>query len=122
MPNTYFPSLKIINKTSHTIIADKAKIADTFFSRMVGLLNRKNFSEGEALIITKCCSIHMFFMHFPIDVLFVNKDNYIVGKVEGIKPFQLSPIFFSSSYAIELPAGTIIKREIAIGDNIEWQI
>jgi len=111
--------MQILNKTKNTLISSNVTIADTFISRMIGLLNRKSLAEQEALIITKCNSIHMFFMKFPIDVLFVDKNNIVVGLLENIKPFHLSPIFFKSSYVIELPVEQIETSSSALGDVIE---
>jgi uncharacterized protein len=111
--------LKILNKTKNTVIAHKGTIADTFFSRLVGLLNRSSLSPKEALIITRCNSIHMFFMRFSIDVIFINKEDCVVGLVEGIKPFHLSPIYFKSTYAIELAEGIITQSQTSLGDEIE---
>ncbi len=109
----------ILNTTKNTIIAQKGVIADTFLARVTGLLNKKFLPSGEALIITCCRSIHMFFMRFSIDVIFVDKNNYVVGCVEHIKPFRLTPIFFRSSYAIEAPEGTIMQTKTSVGDKIE---
>lgn len=111
----------IKNQTKNTTIARKVVIADTFLSRMAGLLNKDFLPENEALVITRCQSIHMFFMRFPIDVLFVGKDNRVVGLVENIKPFRLSPIFFKSNYAVELRSGTIAKTRTSIGDELGMQ-
>ncbi|MCK5178892.1 MAG: DUF192 domain-containing protein [Candidatus Omnitrophica bacterium] len=111
--------LSIINTTKNTVIAQKARIADTFFSRMVGLLNRSSLLKDEALIITCCQSIHMFFMRFAIDAIFVDKNNCVVGIVKGIKPFCLSRIFFRSSYVVETPEGIIVQTETSLGDKIE---
>ncbi len=51
---------------------------------------------------------------------FINKDNFVVGLVERIKPFQLSSIFFKASYAIEIAAGIIAETKTSVGDKIEW--
>ena len=100
-------------------MAQQATMADTFFSRMAGLLNKKPLSSGEALIITRCQSIHMLFMRFAIDAVFVDKNNCVVGLVERIKPFQFSKIFLNASYVIELPEGSIARTKTAVGDHIE---
>ena len=113
--------MKIINNSKNTVIADAARVADTWLSRMVGLLGRDNLPVGEALVITRCRSIHMFFMRFAIDVLFVDKSDRVVGLVENIQPFRLSPIFLSSSRAVELPAGTIAATRTSRGDQLEWR-
>ena len=94
--------------------------ADTALSRMIGLLKRDQILPGEALIIPQCRSIHMFFMKFCIDVIFVDKHNCVIGLVENIKPYQLSPIFWRAACAIEIPVKTIVNTHTAIGDIIKW--
>ncbi len=109
----------IYNKTKTTTIATRAKIADSYFQRMKGLLGRASLQEEEVLVITRCNSIHMFFMKFAIDVIFVDKQRRVVGLVPEIQPFQLSAIFWKASYAVECPRGTIARKNVAIGDEIE---
>jgi len=111
--------VSIINTTQNTVITQKGALADTFFSRMTGLLNRSSLLPGEALIITRCQSIHMFFMRFAIDAIFMDKNDCVVGIVERIKPFRLSPIFFKASYVIEVPEGVIVQTKTSLGDRIE---
>lgn len=111
--------VSILNTTKNTVLARKGGIAGTFRSRMTGLLDRKSLLPGEALIITRCKSIHMFFMRFAIDAVFVDKDNSVVGLVERIKPFRLSPVFLRASYVIEVPLGTIVQTKTSVGDKIE---
>ena len=106
----------ISNLTRGSILATQVTIAKTPQERMKGLLGRGDFPSGEALVITGCQSIHMFFMKFPIDVIFCDSHNKIVGLCENIKPFALSPIFFKASYAIELPAGAISLSNTQVGD------
>jgi len=109
----------IVNLTRNTTIASNVKIAQDTLSRMKGLLGTKEFPSGEALVITHCQSIHMFFMNFPIDVIFCDKQNKVVGLCNDIKPFALSPIFFKASYAIELPAGTVATTQTQAGDQVQ---
>ena len=108
----------ISNLTRKTVIASHVEIAQNPLQRMRGLLGSNDFPQGRALIITHCQSIHMFFMKFPIDVIFCDKQNKVVGRCMGINPFCLSPIFFKASYAIELPAGSIAASKTQIGDQI----
>lgn len=111
--------MKILNLTKNTVIATRVQKADTILSRMTGLLTRRAIAEDEALIITRCKSIHMFFMKFAIDVIFVDRKNTIAGIVEDIKPFALSPTFYKSNYAIEGPAGMIKRSRCAVGDLVQ---
>jgi uncharacterized membrane protein (UPF0127 family) len=109
----------LTNLTRNTIIASRCRTAQTSWQRMKGLLGAKDLPSGEALIITQCRSIHMFFMNFSIDVIFCDRQNKVVGLCLGIKPFCLSPIFFKASYAIELPSGSIAATKTQLGDQIE---
>jgi len=113
--------MRIINKTKNTVIAEQAAMADTVLSRLKGLLGRDSINPGEALIITQCRSIHMFFMKFGIDVIFVDKRNRAVGTVKRIKPFLMSPYFWQAVSAIELPEGVIERTKTAVGDELEIQ-
>ena len=111
--------MKIFNKTKNTVIASNAAIAKSSFARMKGLLGREGLSSNEALVILQCPCIHMFFMRFGIDVIFVDKYDKVVGLVEKIQPFQFSPFFYSASYAIEVSEGTIHSTQTAVGDEIK---
>lgn len=111
--------MKIINKSRDTVIARHAKIADTVIARLQGLLGRDIFTPGEALLITRCRSIHTVFMRFSIDVIFVDKTDRVVGLARGIRPFRVSPYFFRAGYAIELPEGVVEKTGTALGDQVQ---
>jgi uncharacterized membrane protein (UPF0127 family) len=111
----------ILNLTRDTTIASNVAIAQNPWARMKGLLGVKDLPLGEALIITHCQSIHMFFMKFSIDVIFCDRHNKVIGLCERIKPFCLSPVFFKASYAIEVPSSTIAASKTQIGDQVQIQ-
>jgi uncharacterized membrane protein (UPF0127 family) len=110
--------MKIINATQGVVLAQKAAMADTMFSRMRGLLNRASLHPEEALLITHCRSIHMFFMRFSIDAVFVDREHRVVGLVKRIRPFCLSPYFRKAFSVVELPEGTIEKTKTGMGDQL----
>lgn len=66
----------------------EAKVAKTFFERARGLIGTPPPVDGSyrAMLILKCNAIHTFFMKFPIDAIFLDKDNKIVKRVNGIRP------------------------------------
>lgn len=111
--------MKVVNKSKNTVIAEDIKMADTAISRLVGLLNRSSISPKEGLIITQCRSIHMFFMKFSIDVIFVDKNEKVIGLVRNIKPWQMSPYFLKAKYVVELFPGTIDNSKTEKGDFLE---
>ncbi len=112
--------MQILNQTQNTVLAQSAVIADTIASRFIGLLRHDSLPQGQGLVITQCNSIHMFFMKFAIDVVFVDRKRIVVGLVRGIKPFQMSSYYWRSDCAIELTEGQIDRTKTALGDKIFW--
>lgn len=98
--------MKIINKTKNIVIAAEACVADSFYKRLKGLLGCRGLKTHSALIIKPCNSVHTFFMKFPIDVLFLDKNNKVIKLKQSLKPFRISPLYFNARVVIELPAGT----------------
>ena len=60
----------------------------------------------------------MFFMQFPIDVIFLSRDNEIIKIYKNLKPWRISSIIRSAVCVIELPAGTIDNTSTEEGDTI----
>ena len=112
-------TVQIVNLTKGVVIAQQAELAASLGQRMKGLLGRKNLSASEALILKPCSAIHTFFMCFPIDVLFVDKNMQIVKLIQNMSPNRLSPPILASQMVIELPAGKISQTATQIGDRLE---
>ncbi len=112
--------MRLINQTKNTILAEEVYFADTPAKRIKGLLGRKNFASKEALIIKPCNSVHTFFMRFPIDLLFINKNNQVIKLIPNLAPFRLSPICVSSCFVVELPAGVIEDTLTSQGDQLTF--
>lgn len=99
--------MEIINKTKNTLLAKDIVIANTPFKRLKGLLGKKEFREGQAIILKPCNSLHTFFLRFAIDVIFVDKHNKVIEAISCLKPFHLTRVYWLSVLAIELPVGII---------------
>jgi uncharacterized membrane protein (UPF0127 family) len=63
--------------------------------------------------------IHTIGMKFPIDVVFLNRRNSVVGLVQGMAPFRLRSVHFTRYSVLELPTGTIKKSRTEVGDQFE---
>ncbi|MFH0762554.1 MAG: DUF192 domain-containing protein [Candidatus Omnitrophota bacterium] len=113
--------MRINNKTKNKALAEDAVMASSLFSRMKGLLGRKEFKKGQALILAPCNSIHTLFMRFPIDIVFLDKNKRILRIIPSLQPFRLSGIYFNAAYAVELPAGTAEDRSSSLGDVLAFE-
>lgn len=110
----------IFNSSKNSSLASRVVIANNPLTRIVGLLGRKDFSPGEALIIKPCFQVHTFFMRFPIDILFVNRENKIIAAISDLKPFRVTAAYFNAAFVVELPVGTILSSRTAVGDNLSF--
>ena len=106
-----------INGNTGKKISSRVAKADTFMSRFLGLMPRKSMDEEEGLWLDPCNSIHMFFMSFPIDAVFLDKDNRAVHILENFRPWRISPFIKNAQTVLELPAGRCRGR-ISAGDRI----
>jgi uncharacterized membrane protein (UPF0127 family) len=97
------------------LVASDVEVADTIWSRFVGLMGRHELPAGHGLCIRPCSSIHMFFMRFPLDVAFVDRDGRVVRLYHGIRPWRVSRIVRGAAAAIELPAGALAAAGVNTG-------
>ncbi len=106
----------------NTLILEHLQVANSFFSRGIGLLLHKHLRIGEGLWITGGWipqnSIHTFFMKFPIDCVFLDKQMCVRSILTNIQPWRLIPPQSKSVSVIELPANFIKTTEIEVGDQL----
>lgn len=96
-------------------VAAHVELADGIWSRFMGLMFRAALPEGHGLALRPCNSIHMFFMRFPLDVLFVDGEGRVLRVLDSIRPWRASTIVRGSKAAIELPAGTAARAGVTQG-------
>lgn len=110
--------MRIANITRQQVLGDTIKQAVSFFSRLVGLLATVSLPAGAGLVIKPCNSVHTVGMRYPIDVVFVNKSDKVVGLAADLKPGRWA-LRKGADYVIELPAGMIAVTCTQIGDQLE---
>ncbi|NLI78109.1 MAG: DUF192 domain-containing protein [Candidatus Riflebacteria bacterium] len=97
-------------------VANRARVADTFWGRLRGLMLAPPLPPGEGLLLEPCTSVHMLFMRFPIDVVFLAADLRVVACYHSLRPWVgLSGWHRDAAKALELPAGTLIAAGIVPG-------
>jgi hypothetical protein len=110
--------MRVTNDTKGRVLAERAEVADTFIGRLRGLIGRKALEAGEALIIEPCNSIHTIGMRFPIDVLFLDAEDRVVGIRTAVRPGRATRIFWRARRAVELPVPSIERSGTDLGDRI----
>ncbi len=112
--------MHISNQTKGTTVADHATRADGFLARGRGLMMTPPLPEGSGLVLDPCGSIHMFFMRYPLDILFLDKAGSVVFMYNGIKPWRVGRVVRHAKMAVELPEGSIDKSNTELGDKINF--
>ena len=110
--------LQVVNVTRGTVLATRLEAAHTGPTRRKGLLGRDGLKRGEGLWIAPCESVHTFFMRFPIDLVYLDRERRIKKARSAVGPWRLSACLSAHSI-LELPAGTIRETQSERGDTLE---
>ena len=111
--------MRLINKTKNIILAEDVFMANTLFRRIKGLLGVKKFLPNQAIILEPCNSVHTFFMHFSIDVIFADRNYKVIKVLSKLSPNRITPIYWHSSKVIELSAGSLNLANTQIQDQLQ---
>jgi uncharacterized membrane protein (UPF0127 family) len=110
--------LRVHNTTRHVTLVDKGQVADSYLKRLKGLIGVRKLIPGEGLLIIPCKDIHTHFMSIPIDVLYVDANNRVVGIDPEMKIWQFGRRRSKARFVIELPSGTVARTGSMIGDEL----
>ena len=112
----------IKNKSKNKILVKNTKHCITILSKARGLMFSKRIEDLGLIFYMnseKSIDLHMFFVFFPIDILWLDSKKRVVQLKESAKPF--TPLIRNDSpskYVIELPQGVIKRTNTQLGDEI----
>src|SRR3954469_473321 len=107
------PIVAAVHTTEGSAVCERCLVADRPLARMKGLLGRRDLPAGEGVWIRPTASIHMLFMRFAIDALFLDREGVIVKIVPGLRPWRMASSARARS-VIELRAGEAERRGIRL--------
>lgn len=100
-------------------VVPRCYVAESFVTRLVGLMGRRSIPRDEALAFPRCNSIHTFFMRFPIDVVFVDQSGRVVKVIERLRPWRMLLPQRGAKHVIEL--GESRSRELGIREGMRLE-
>src|SRR3989338_6025585 len=119
---------RIENKRLQKVVITKLTCAFTLYERLTGLLNHHSLPIDEALLIEPAHRIHTKGMHFPIDVIFIDKVNKVIALIENIAPEENTCIFPKKQYAhkgtrkvLELASRGAKLYDFRVGDELVFK-
>jgi uncharacterized membrane protein (UPF0127 family) len=99
------------------VVCEHLLVATRPFARMRGLLGRATLPAGEGILLRPAGSVHTFFMRFPIDVVFLDREQVVVGIEPSLPPWRTAGRR-SAKAVVELAAGECERRGVKVGDRL----
>jgi len=109
-----------VNQTKGIELAAEVRRAKSLWARFWGLMGRRALPDGQALLLDPCSSVHTFFMRFPIDVIFLDKDLRIVKIIPAMKPWRAALGGRGARSALELNGGLAQASGLDVGDTLAF--
>jgi uncharacterized membrane protein (UPF0127 family) len=112
------------NETRGTLLAERLEIATSLWARFMGLMGRSAIETDGGLWLSGTNGIHMFFMRFPIDAVFLGRAGAdgrrrVLSVHHRVRPWVgMIPLVRGADGVLELPVGTIDRTMTAVGDVI----
>ncbi len=115
---------RVRNLTRSTDLATEVESANSLWAKFMGLMGRQALAPGAALWLPDSNGIHMMFMRFPIDAVFVGKPGSDGARpVVSVHPalrawLGLVPLVRGAHGVLELPVGVLAASGTVVGDRI----
>lgn len=113
--------VRVDNLTRGTSVAERCRVAGSLGERTVGLLATPSLASGEGLLIERTQSIHMFFMRYAIDVVFVDRKARVTRTVAALRPWRVVWWARGARDCLELPVGALAASGTVTGDQLAVQ-
>ena len=118
MANIVAYEIKSIANTQKKYPLLRLEVADNFVSRFCGLMLREDIGNADGLLLSPCNSIHMCFMRFALDIVYLDDDGRVIRIVPHLRPWLGLSLCLKASAVIELPAGRAAELHLSAGDVI----
>ncbi len=111
--------MKIICRETQRVLAERVILCDTAWTRLRGLIGR-TIGRGTCLCITPCDRIHTCFMSYPIDAVFVDRENRVVHVEPALVPWRATRKVSGAVAVLESRIGWIAETAIRTGQQLVW--
>jgi len=109
---------RVENTTRSTVLGTQVRVARSLRDRTVGLLGTSSLDPGAGVWIERSPSIHMFFMRYPIDAVFVDAELRVTKIAPNLGPWRVVWWARGARDCLELPSGTAAETSTQVGDQL----
>lgn len=117
-------TLAVRNVTRDAVVAARLEVAASLWAKFKGLMGRPTLEADTGLWLPDSNGIHMMFMKFPIDAVFVGRRDgggvcRVISVHRGLRAWiGLVPLVLGAHGVLELPVGTIERTGTQVGDAL----
>lgn len=110
---------RAVHERTGKVLAEDLEVATTLVALTAGLMFRHTLEPGRGLWLNPCNGIHMMFMRFPIDAVFLDSKER-VRKVFRKLPQWYGVVWFvwGAHSVLELPSGSTEGIDLQRGDQV----
>ena len=115
------------NLTRSSLVAARVETGASLWAKFMGLMGRPSLDADSALWLPESNGIHMMFMRFPIDAVFLGRPDAdglrrVVGLRRGLRPWVGVVWWMRGAHGVlELPVGAIERSGTVLGDSIAFE-
>ena len=111
--------MQVENRTRNATLVNNGRLANSFFTRLRGLVGVKHLPAGDGLLIQPCNQVHCMFMSIPIDVVYIGSDERVLALDPAMRPWAIGRLVRGAKRVLELPTGTIAATGTRVGDQLQ---
>ena len=118
--------LRAVNQTRATVLCEHLEVAGGITGKSRGLLGRDRLEAPAGMLfeagrLEPFMCMHMLFMRFAIDVVFLNREGRAIRIDHDLRPWRISSIVWGARKALELPVGAAARSQTEVGDQIIFE-
>jgi uncharacterized protein len=119
-------NLRAVNQTRAAVLCEHLEEAGGMTGKSRGLLGRDSLEAQAGMLfeagrLEPFMCVHMMFMRFAIDVVFLNRHGRVIRIDHNLRPWRISSIVWGARKALELPAGAAARSQTEVGDQIIFE-
>jgi hypothetical protein len=107
LPSNY----DLVHQSTDSVVARVVEMRN-WLEKGIGVIGRKSLATGEGLWFPGVTAIHTWFVAFPLDLLFLDKDGAAVKVALGVRPWTSLVWAPGAAGVVELGAGTLCLNSV----------
>ena len=119
-------NLRAVNQTRATVLCEYLEEAGGMTGKSRGLLGRDGLDAEAGMLfeagrLEPFMCMHMLFMRFAIDIVFLDRHGTVIRINHNLRPWRISSIVWGARRVLELSAGAAARSRTQVSDRIIFE-